>query len=252
MTPDQLLKDNLECVFNSGATDVITKRKHLDWLDSYINRHMVDRGLARGSREVHAAIISQFYEKNDSQLWGHFSVSREAAVAPAPPPDPKDIREVLKSLPLNIKVPLLEWQSSVEIDRGLGLRWKDVLPGVETGTSPLELVFYGRKKHRKRYSPLLGQDSLKHLRLWRSVWTEGVDREPAPEDMIFLGKSKNGAGPRPMSIKWLNDCMKTAASRLFSQGLIENGNPASWPSHYLRHSFSTECSHAGVKPEVRE
>ena len=160
---------------------------------------------------------------------------------------------MLKSLPLNIKVPLLlEWQSSVEIDRVLGLRWKDVLPGVKTATSPLELIFYGRKKHRKRYSPLLGQDSLKHLRLWRSVWTEGVGREPAPEDMIFLGKSKNGAGPRPMSIKWLNDCMKTAASRLFSQGLIENGDPTSWHSHYLRHSFSTECSHAGVKPEVRE
>jgi integrase len=238
MTPDQLLKDNLECIFNSDATDVITKRKHLDWLSSYVNRHMVDRGLAQGTREVHAAVISQFYAKNDSPLWGHFEVSREAAVAPAPPLDSKDIREVLKSLPLNIRVPLLlEWQSGVEIDRVLALRWRDVFVGLEGNSSPIKLTFYGRKKHRKEYSPLLGQDSVKHLRQWRSVWTERVGRQPAPDDMIFLGKSKNGAGPRPMTIKWLNDCLKAAASRLSSQGLIENGDPASWHSHYLRHQL---------------
>jgi integrase len=85
-----------------------------------------------------------------------------------------------------------------------------------------------------------------------SLWREHTAREPAPDDMIFLGKSKNGAGPRPMSIKWLNDCLKASASLLFSQGLVQNGDPASWHSHSLRHSFATECSHAQVKPEVRE
>ena len=40
--------------------------------------------------------------------------------------------------------------------------------------------------------------------------------------------------------------------QLGSQGLLKNPNPGSWHPHNLRHSFSTECSHVGVKPEVRE
>jgi len=167
MTPDQLLKDNLECIFKSDATDVITKRKHTDWLNSYVNSLMVEDGLSQGTREVRAAIIGQFYKKNDSALWGNFVVSSEAAKAPPRPLEAGDIREVLKSLPISIRTPLLiEWQSGVEIDRVLGLKWGDVLPGLGTDSSPVELTFYGRKKHRKRYSPLLGQDSARHLRLY--------------------------------------------------------------------------------------
>ncbi len=33
MTPDELVKDNLTCIFKSDATDVGTKRKHTDWLN---------------------------------------------------------------------------------------------------------------------------------------------------------------------------------------------------------------------------
>src|SRR5271167_3500465 len=37
MDPDGLVKDNLECVYNSAPTDVRTKRRHTDWLDEYVN-----------------------------------------------------------------------------------------------------------------------------------------------------------------------------------------------------------------------
>lgn len=39
---------------------------------------------------------------------------------------------------------------------------------------------------------------------------------------------------------------------LSESGLLENGNPSSWHTHALRHSFETEASHAGVKAEVRD
>lgn len=41
------------------------------------------------------------------------------------------------------------------------------------------------------------------------------------------------------------------ALALHRQGLVSNGNPASWHSHALRHSFETESAHAKVKAEIR-
>ncbi len=40
--------------------------------------------------------------------------------------------------------------------------------------------------------------------------------------------------------------------RLHKQGLVKNGDSDAWHVYVLKHSFSTECSHAEVKPEVRE
>ncbi len=40
--------------------------------------------------------------------------------------------------------------------------------------------------------------------------------------------------------------------KLYKQGLVKNGDSDAWHVYVLRHSFSTECSHAEVKPEVRE
>src|SRR5215831_9121494 len=37
LNPDELVKDNLRCVYESKATDVGTKRRHTDLLDRYAN-----------------------------------------------------------------------------------------------------------------------------------------------------------------------------------------------------------------------
>jgi hypothetical protein len=39
--PDRLVDDNLVSIFKSDATDVRTKRKHTDWLNSYVNEFLV-------------------------------------------------------------------------------------------------------------------------------------------------------------------------------------------------------------------
>jgi hypothetical protein len=44
MGPDELVKDNLECVYNSLPTEVKRKRRHTDWLDEYVNDHLLNRG----------------------------------------------------------------------------------------------------------------------------------------------------------------------------------------------------------------
>src|SRR5207247_6435655 len=60
-----------------------------------------------------------------------------------------DIRKVLSALPLNIQLPLLcVWQSSVEINRVLSLTWGQT----DLRTYPVQLSFYGRKKHRQSRS----------------------------------------------------------------------------------------------------
>jgi hypothetical protein len=45
MSPDELILDNLRCVFEGGPTDVETKRKHTDLLSEYINGYMGREGL---------------------------------------------------------------------------------------------------------------------------------------------------------------------------------------------------------------
>ncbi len=189
MTPDELVKDNLLCVFKSDPTDVITKRKHTDFLNDFGNVFLVQRGMKEKSREVYAASIQQFYRRNDSQLWGSFSVSRGDAEEPAPALRADDIRRVLKVLPVNVRTPLLfVWQSGCEIDRVLSLTWKDV-ERVDRNENPLKLSFWGRKRHRRPYSSFLGLDSIELLKVYRGMWVELMGREPAPNDLIFMGKN---------------------------------------------------------------
>jgi hypothetical protein len=74
MDPDELVKDNLECVYNSPATDVRTKRRHTDWLDEYVNDYLLSRGVGT-KRASAAAAVRMFYKRNDSQLVGDCSLS---------------------------------------------------------------------------------------------------------------------------------------------------------------------------------
>jgi integrase len=245
MTPDELITDNLRCVCNSEATDVQRKRKHTDWLDEFVNRVLVERGIVDSSRYITASVVKQFYARNDSPMFGSFGVSLHSVRPPPPALIADDIRAVLKALPLAQRTPLLiTWQSGVEINRVLGLTWDDV-KGIDSG-SPVKLQFYGRKKHRKPYFTYIGRDSVTNLKAWREKWVEAQKRQPGPSDMVFIGKGG------PMALDWLNSSMKGVALRLARGGLVRNAEPRSWHSHYLRHSFETELSHGGMKAEIRD
>jgi len=244
LTPDELILDNLRCVFESGATDILRKRRHLDYLDEYINQYLVSKGDKDSGRITAASQISQFYKRNDSPLFGDFQVSQGKVIPPPPPLSAADIRAVLKTLPVQQRTPLLvAWQSGIEISRVLNLTWN----AFEKMEYPQRLDFFGRKKHRKPYSTFVGRDSLNHLKLWRELWKENVGREPRPDDLVFLGKRS-----RRMDQRRLNLVLKKAALPLARQGAVRNATPQSWHVHYLRHSFETEASHAGVRGEIRD
>jgi integrase len=246
LSPDAMVEDNLKAVYESKATDVTTKRRHLEYLDRYVNDYLLKKGLRERTRLARYAAVSQFYERNDSPLFGDFEVSREEAIQPAAPLLTSDIRSVLKALPVSDRTPLLlEWQSSVEVNRVLGFRW-GLFEEALSGQGPACVRLYGRKRHKQGYSTFVGRDSVESLKVYRAGWVGKFGREPGADDLIFIGK-RGG-----VDASWLNDVLKRTAARLKREGLIENGNPRSWHSHSLRHSFSTECSHANVKPEVRE
>ena len=120
MNPDELMLDNLRCIFESKATDVTTKRKHTDLLDEYINGYLLDKkGQSETARGVKAAAIKGLYRVNDSLLFGHFSLTKQAPVAPDKPLLAEDIRQVLKTLPAHARAPLLcVWQGGIEIEPG--------------------------------------------------------------------------------------------------------------------------------------
>jgi integrase len=247
LNPDDLVRDNLRCVYESSATDVQTKRRHTDWLDDYVNRHMMEAGRAHNTRIVTAAAIQQFYKRNDSPLFGDFDVSRDSPTEAPRPLDPAEVRKVLIGLPVEARTPLLcVWQSGIEVNRMLGLTWGK-LEGIETGSFLLRLDFRGRKKHGKSYYTFLGRNAIDYLRMWRGVWGEVMGRAPNPGDPVFLGKRG-----RYISATWLNYRFRNEALRMKRQGLISNGDPRSWHSHALRHCFRTEAAHAGVKPEISE
>ncbi len=111
---------------------------------------------------------------------------------------------------------------------------------------PSPLTFSGRKGHSMTYSTFLGRDSVEGLKAWRKSWAEKEGRTPGGEDLVFMGKGG------PMCESWINLRFREAALRLTAEGIAHNGSPRSWHSHRLRHSFSTECQHAGVNPQVRE
>jgi len=240
MDPDDLVQDNLVCVYNSSPTDVKTKRRHTDWLDEYVNDYLLNKGLGT-KRASSAAAVRMFYKRNDSQLVGDFSVAEGRAVTPDRALLADDVRVVLKTLPLHSRTPLLlEWQSGVEVNRVLSLRWGQVARMWE-GEYPLKLEFTGRKRHRKQYHTYLGRDSIEHLKAWHGEWTRLYGREPLPDDLVFPGKQGSGVGHQ-----YLNARLKAVAMNLASKKMIKNGNRSSWHSHMLRHSFKTEGEHAKV------
>jgi len=114
---------------------------------------------------------------------------------------------------------VVSWQSGIEINRVLSMK----LP---TGPPPQKVDLFGRKRHRRPYWTYIGADSVEHLKL------------------------VSGKGFTGYSV--VLQALHQAARRLANQGLLKNSDISSWHPHMLRHSFSTECSHAGVKPEVRE
>ncbi|MDG6909310.1 MAG: tyrosine-type recombinase/integrase [Nitrososphaerota archaeon] len=242
MDPDELVKDNPNCVFRSEPVDVQTKRRHTDWLDRYVN------GVLKGSRSdslrrITAAVV-MFYKRNDSPLFGDFQVSMSKPVKPAPALPADETRRVLKAMPLAQRLPLLcVWRSSMEINRVLSLAWQDV----DLTAAPSMVEIFGRKGHRRPYSTFLGRDSVEGLKAWRTQWGRMNRREPEPSDLIFIGK-----GGKPMDEIWLNIRFRGTALALAAGGAVKTANPRSWHSHALRHSFKTEAEHLKVKSSVIE
>ena len=244
LTLDGLIRDNLVCVWKSDPVDVGQKRKHRAWLQEYVNVRLA--ASSTSYRRGAASIVKKFYEMNDSPLFGNLKIAETETFRPAKALSSSEIRAVLKALPLQQRVPLLcMWQSGCEVGKMLPLRWGD-LQGLETG-SRVKLEFMGRKRHKRSYFTFLGRDSVEALRLWRGRWSEILGREPGPDDLVFLGKTKGG-----LDREWLNISLKRMALRLSSQGLIQNGHRESWHTHYLRHSFKTEGEHAKVSSGIIE
>jgi integrase len=222
MTFDELVADNLKCVYESG-TDVETKRKHTDWMGEYLNVELVKQGRGQASRELAEAAIRGFYRSNDSPLFGHWKMAEQKPEAPAPPLYSEDVRRILVAMPVRMRTPLvIEWQSGIEITRVLEMDWSFVI-GKEP---PVRVELQGRKRHRKAYSTFIGRDSVEHLKL---------------------------LGPKGMpDYTTLGGCFHDTARKLGESGLLKNSNVRSYHPHALRASFETEGSHAGVKAEVRD
>lgn len=221
MTPDDLVKDNLVCVFKSDPTDVSTKRKHTDLLNEFVNVYLVRREAAESTRVLAAAAIRSFYQRNDSELFGDYRTASQKLEPPAKALYPEDIRKVLLALPLRDRAPLLlMWQSGMEPER------------VFTGSfptdqePPVRVDIYGRKMHRRPYFTFIGSESVEHLRLLG-------ERGFSKYQTVFFH-------------------LKATARRLGEKGLLKNPELPSWRPYALRHSFETEASHAGVKAEVRD
>lgn len=223
LSPDALVTDNLECVYESKPTDVLAKRRHTDLLNEYVNVHLIQREDSESKRSLAAAAIRSFYESNDSALFGHWKRAEQKPKAPLPPLRAEDIRKVLQAMPMRIRTPLVvAWQSGIEINRVLEMDWSFVVGKA----GPLKVELTGRKGHRKGYFTFIGNDSLEHLRL---------------------------LGPRGMpGYAAVRSNFRATARKLGQKGLLENPDLRSWTPHKLRHSFETEASHAGVKAKVRD
>jgi hypothetical protein len=105
MIPDALAKDNLECIFRSDPTDVITKAKHTSWLDEYVNKYLVEIDCTESRRRHVTSVVKAFYERGNSPLFGDFAVPIQPLTRPAKPLFTEDIRLVLKALPLAVRTP---------------------------------------------------------------------------------------------------------------------------------------------------
>jgi len=79
MDPDEQVMDNLRCIYESKAVDVATKRRHMDWLDQFINDYLKNRKIVDTSRYVAASMMKGFYERNDSGLFEVQGLSNSAS-----------------------------------------------------------------------------------------------------------------------------------------------------------------------------
>ena len=252
MTPDELIKDNLVCVYKSEAIDIETKRKHTDLLSEYINNYTLNLGWKQSARALYSAAVVTFYKKNDSELFGDYKVSEPADLSPPPPPLPmQDVRTVLKAMDIEFRTPFVcMLQSGSERSRIMRLRWGHVLEGLNARRyTPLKLSFQGRKNMRKPFFTYLGRDAQDALRMWKAKWTELHQFAPNENDFIFSIKPNSKA---TISEDYLNIQFKSTAAKLFSQGLISVGNPKSWTTHKMRHVFKTEASHSGAERGIVE
>ncbi|MDG6990624.1 MAG: hypothetical protein JRM99_04300 [Nitrososphaerota archaeon] len=219
--PDALVQDNLKAVFESAPTDVTAKRRHTDLLGEYVNKRLIERDAGDSTRKVAAAAIRGFYEANDAALFGHWRIAEQPPQAPPAPLCVEDIRKVLQAVPVRPRTPLLvSWQSSIEINRVLGMDWSFALHK----EAPVKVELQGRKSHRKGYATFIGAESVEHLRL----------------------------SPTMPEYTTVRMHLREAARRLGAAGLLKNPDLRSWHPHALRHSFSTECKHAKVDNEIRE
>jgi integrase len=244
LTPDELLEDNLIAYHRSDALDVCTKRKHSVWLEDYVNGPMKDKNAAETSRLMTASIVSKFYTRCGSPLFGEVQLARANTSEVHPPLISSDIRVVLPLLPLLSRVVCtLIWQTGCEVNRILALRWGDV----DLNACPMKLQFAGRKRHRRPYHTYGGQDSVHLLRAWRAQYETSTVRQPEPNELLFTGKTHTGADPELIG-KHLRD----TAKRLASQGMIKVADPRSWHTHALRNAFVTEANSAGVRSELVE
>jgi integrase len=225
MGPDDLIRDNLVCIYRSEPEDVALKRKHRALLEEYVNVEM--GGTSSSYRRVAASAVKGFYDRNDSPLYGRLRIAEGSPEAPSRALKAEDIRRVLLALPIQVRAPLLvEWQSGIEISRVLSLRWEAVIEGLERGDCPLKLEFFGRKRHRRAYHTYVGRDSIRHLGLLKEAWGEKMGRAPTGDDLVFIGKRGSG-----MDYSWLNEQLKRAAKKLSRLGEIENGDLRSWHTH---------------------
>ena len=181
MTPEELVKDNLECVFRSDPTDVITKAKHTSWLDEFVNKHLIEQDCAESRRRHATAAVRAFYKRNNSPLFGDFALASQPAERPVKPLFTEDIRLVLKTLPLEVRTPLIiTWQSGLEPLKVYSTKFaSDQAP-------PVKVELFGRKLHRKPYSTFVGSDSVNHLRMLGDVITGKTEgRQNSTEVTIF-------------------------------------------------------------------
>jgi hypothetical protein len=175
---DELLSDDFRCQANADPTDIKTRKRHTLWLDEYVNSLLMEKGLSDSKGNVTAAAVQQFYRKSDSALFGSFEVS-EGKPRTWPPgsdrfPYPQGPQRPAPQYPAPAPMRLAEQR--VEVNCVLSLTWGQT----DLKTYPVQLSFYGRKKHRQSYGTFLGRESIERLKLCRARWRESQEREPVP------------------------------------------------------------------------
>lgn len=76
------------------------------------------------------------------------------------------------------------WQSGVEVNRILSLRWSQL----DLRSYLLKLEFQSRKRHRRSYYTFLGREAIEHLKMWKEKEAEQIGRAVRSDDYVFVGK----------------------------------------------------------------